>query len=146
MALMPFKTGVRLRGGSDGGRVATQAASRGVELGGAGSGGRRWRRGRARVEPEVRDDTWGPSVSQARRGQRRRDWRRLPVSEAAIRQGTTGARSAGPRGRDGPAQRLRPSGEGGGGRPVEKKRRWAVTGPKDRMGQKRRKNSFPNKI
>jgi hypothetical protein len=51
------------------------------------------------------------------------------VWEAAIRQGATGARSAGPRGRDGPAERLRPSGEGEK-RLVEKKRRWAAGGPK----------------
>jgi hypothetical protein len=43
------------------------------------------------------------------------------VREAAIRQGTTDARSTGPRGRAGPAKRLRPSGEGGG-RPIGNKK------------------------
>jgi hypothetical protein len=33
-----------IKGGSDGGRVTARATSRGVELGGAGTGGRRWRR------------------------------------------------------------------------------------------------------
>jgi hypothetical protein len=49
MALMPLKAGARLRGGlrsggSDGGVVKARAASE-VELGGAGSGERWWRRG-----------------------------------------------------------------------------------------------------
>jgi hypothetical protein len=74
-----IEDGARLRGESDGGRVTARVASRGVELGGAGSGGRRWWRDRAQAEPEARDDRWSPPVSRARRGQRRRGWRRLPV-------------------------------------------------------------------
>jgi hypothetical protein len=127
MALTPLKTRARLRGGSDGGQVTARAASRGVALGDAGSGGRWWRRGRARSKPEVRDDR-GAHLSAGR----------LPMWEAAIRQGATGTWSAGP------AERLRPSREGGG--PVEKERRWAMAGPKGQMGRKRRKNSFLNKI
>jgi hypothetical protein len=42
------------------------------------------------------------------------------VREVAIGQGATDARSAGPRGRAGPAERPRPSGERGSGR-LEKK-------------------------
>jgi hypothetical protein len=34
----------------------------------ADGGGIRWRRGRARAEPEEGDDRWGPPVSRARRG------------------------------------------------------------------------------
>jgi hypothetical protein len=51
------------------------------------------------------------------------------VWEAAIRQGATGARSAGPRGQDGPAKRPRPSGERGS---VQLERRYelAAAGPK----------------
>jgi hypothetical protein len=60
-------------------------------------------------------------------GQRQGEVRRFPVREVAIGQGTTDAGSAGPRGRAGPAERPRPSGERGSSR-LEKKnmgRGWA---------------------
>jgi hypothetical protein len=44
-------------------------------------------------------------------GHRRHEVRRFPVREATIGQGATDARSARPRGRAGPAERPRPSGE-----------------------------------
>jgi hypothetical protein len=44
-------------------------------------------------------------------GQRRRNVRRFPAREAAIGQGATDARPAGPRGRAGPVERRRPNGE-----------------------------------
>jgi hypothetical protein len=52
MALTPLKAGGKVKrgikgGGNDGGVVKAQVASE-VGLGGAGSGGRWWRRGRAR--------------------------------------------------------------------------------------------------
>jgi hypothetical protein len=73
------------------------------------------------------------------------------VREAAIRQGATDARSAGPRGRARPVERPRPSGERGGDGRLKRKK-WAAAGPKGRMGRlaarligpKVRKNSFPN--
>jgi hypothetical protein len=37
-------------------------------LSGAGGGGMRWRRSRARAEPEEGDDRCGPPVSRAQRG------------------------------------------------------------------------------
>jgi hypothetical protein len=49
-------------------------------------------------------------------GRRRREVRRFPTREAAIGQGATNAQPAGPRGRAGPAERLRPSGERESGR------------------------------
>jgi hypothetical protein len=39
-----------------------------VELGGAGSGGRRWQCGRALAEPEVRDNRWAHLSAGAERG------------------------------------------------------------------------------
>jgi hypothetical protein len=79
----------------------------------------------------------GGSHMSARHGEGRRqcEVRHFPVREAAIEQGTTDARLAGP------TERPRPSGERGGGRPIEKRRKrkkWAAVGPKVR------KNSFPN--
>jgi hypothetical protein len=53
-----------------------------------------------------------------------------------------GAPSAGLRGRDGPAERPRPSGERGSGRLERRKNEWAAAGPKGRMGRKRRKKFF----
>jgi hypothetical protein len=78
----------------------------------------------------------------ARNGEGRRwhEVRRFPVWEAAIRQGATDARSAGPRGQDGSAERPRPSGRGEkNGRLKRKKmgRGWA---------ESEGKNPFPNKI
>jgi hypothetical protein len=81
-----------------------------------------------------------------REGRRQCEVRHFPVREAAIRQGATDAQSAGP------TERPRPSGERGGGRPVEKKKKWAMAGLKGRMGRlatgpmgpKVRKSSFLN--
>jgi hypothetical protein len=93
MTLTPLKMGARLRGGwgiKGGvmvGQVTARAASRGVELGGAGSGGRRWRRGRARAEPEVRDDRWGLPVSWVRRGVKAAQLEALPCEEGGNRVG-----------------------------------------------------------
>jgi hypothetical protein len=58
--------------------------------------------------------------------------RRLGAREAAIGQGATDARPAGPRGRAGSAERSRPSGERGSGR---LKKKVVTAGPKDQMGQ-----------
>jgi hypothetical protein len=74
--------------------------------------------------------TGGAHLSARHRGgRRRREVRRFPVREAAIRQGANDARSTGLRGRAGPAERPRPSGErgGGNGRLERKKmgRSWA---------------------
>jgi hypothetical protein len=94
--------------------------------------------------PVLSQDTWTVHVfpvmvlvplvqmvmCRAQRGQRWRGWRRLPVWEAAIRQGATGARSAGPRGRDGPAERPRPIRERGSDRLERRKNEWAAAGPK----------------
>jgi hypothetical protein len=52
------------------------------------------------------------------------------VWEVAIRQGATGARPAGPRGRDGPTERPRPSGEGG------EEGRWKRKEDGPRLGRK----------
>jgi hypothetical protein len=92
------------------GRVTARATSRGVVLGGVGSGGRRWRRRRARAEPEVRDDRWGPPISRAWRGAK------AARLEASPREG--GGKQAGRHQRvahwaDRAVKRLRPSGEGG---------------------------------
>jgi hypothetical protein len=54
-------------------------------------------------------------------GQRPREVRHFPAREAAIGQGATDVRSAGPRGRAGPAERPRPSGERESGRLGKKK-------------------------
>jgi hypothetical protein len=48
-------------------------------------------------------------------GRRRREVRHFPMREVAIGQGTTDARSIRPRGRAGPTERPRPSGQRGGG-------------------------------
>jgi hypothetical protein len=61
-------------------------------------------------------------------GRRRHEVRRFPMREAAIGQGATDAWSTRPRGRAGPAERLRPSGDRDSGRLGKEK----VSGP--RMG------------
>jgi hypothetical protein len=86
-----------------------------VGLGGVGSGGRWWR------------SIYQPG---AKRGRRRRGWRRLLVGEVAIRRGATGARAGWAEARW----------EEGSGR-LERKKEWAVAGP-EVTGKK----SFPNKI
>jgi hypothetical protein len=80
--------------------------------------------------PEVRDNKWGPSVSQVRR-----------EGEGGVVGGVflwgrwqfSGAPPA--RGPAGPAERPRHSGKRGSGR-LERKKEWAAARPKGRMGQK----------
>jgi hypothetical protein len=75
-------------------------------------------------------------------GRRRREVRCFPVWEAAIQQGTTDARSAGTRGRDGPAERPRPSGEGGGEGRWKRKEDGPQLGRKGGLAKSDRKNLF----
>jgi hypothetical protein len=90
----------------------------------------------AQVAPEEGDDRWVPHVSQARRGAK------AVRGEAFSREGG-GNRAGHHRRAVGWADREAKAqwGEGGGGRPIEKRRKrkkWAAVGPKVR------KNSFPN--
>jgi hypothetical protein len=103
-----------------------------------------WRLNRA--APEEGDDRWGPPVSQAQRGAK------AVRGEAFSREG--GGNQAGCHRRAvGWADREAEAQWGeGGGRPVEKKKKWAMAGLKGRMGRlatgpmgpKVRKSSFLN--
>jgi hypothetical protein len=69
-----------------------------------------------------------------REGRRQREVRRFLAREAAIGQGATDAWPAGPRGRAGSAERLRPSGERESGRLGKEKGNRPRLGRKPKLG------------
>jgi hypothetical protein len=98
-------------GGSNGTGAVSQGAEWWPEMAECGGGTVELGRSRRKVM------TGGAHLSAGHgEGRRRREVKHFPVREAAIGQGVTDARSAGPRGRAGPVERPRPSWERESGR------------------------------
>jgi hypothetical protein len=112
-------------GGSNGTGATSRGAKWWPEVAGCGGSAAELRWSRRKVMTD------GAHLSAGHReGRRQRELRRFPTREAAIVQGVTDAWPAGSRGRAGPAERLRPSGERESGRLGKEK------GSEPRLGRK----------